>query len=261
MGKANIDLTKALRIGLTFRDADGRSPPQCSTWIFNFRFDPSSDLFTQEGLDQAQRDAWDARGLDLERHLQNGIDSEFFGELLTSSGIVLNDEVQWICLCSHAFEEPVPKAADGRTGEHPWRVFCGLYDLGYWLPLLTSKNLPDEVRGFYEALDLFFPNRCDLGVSLRSVANGTCSSCAIGDRDRLRSQQLLTQGSGRKNARWIIDRFFELPQPLRDLGKEKPSLLRGVNAECTSLVARANVTTANPDGNGGARGTQRRGGV
>jgi len=36
--RLNVDLLRIIQLGLTFMDDDGKTPPGCSTWQFNFKF-------------------------------------------------------------------------------------------------------------------------------------------------------------------------------------------------------------------------------
>ena len=68
---------------------------------------------------------------------EKGIDAVRFGELLMSSGIVLNDNVYWV-------------------------TFHSGYDFGYLLKLLTCKNLPDTQAGFFNLINMYFPVLYDI---------------------------------------------------------------------------------------------------
>merc|ERR1719229_2208088 len=115
-----------------------------------------------------------------------------------SSGLVLNEEVRWITYCgSNGFTERSPE------GEPPWVTFCGLYDFGRMLQLLTSQPLPDEVSGFNESLDLFFPSRCDVAKHLHRLPQ------LNGDGPASRKQLLF------RNAHDILEAFFRLPDSVR----------------------------------------------
>merc|ERR1719375_52371 len=99
----------------------------------------------------------------MEKHGSQGIDILKFGELLTSSGLVLNDDMRWITYGSvEGFKQKPEEAGQGKPGEPVWAALCGLYDFGHLLQLLMSQNLPDEVSGFQEFLDIYFPSRCDI---------------------------------------------------------------------------------------------------
>ena len=37
-------------------------------------------------------------GIDFNQNLNHGIDFQYFGEVLMTSGIVLNEEVRWMCV-------------------------------------------------------------------------------------------------------------------------------------------------------------------
>ena len=36
-GRCNVDLLKMIQLGLTFTNEQGQTPPECSTWQFNFK--------------------------------------------------------------------------------------------------------------------------------------------------------------------------------------------------------------------------------
>lgn len=90
-----------------------------------------------------------------------GIDVHHFGELLMSSGIVLNDEVRWI-------------------------TFHSGYDFGYLLKVLTCLPLPDTEPDFFELLRLYFPCIFDIKVCARVFSCVRCfmhaNACAYDAR-------------------------------------------------------------------------------
>ncbi|PKI40827.1 hypothetical protein CRG98_038838 [Punica granatum] len=94
--KCNVDTLKLIQLGLTFTDEEGNLPT-CGTdkyciWQFNFReFYLGKDVFAAESIELLKQS-----GIDFEKNNERGIDAVRFGELLMSSGIVLNDNVQWL---------------------------------------------------------------------------------------------------------------------------------------------------------------------
>lgn len=36
--RCNVDLLRIIQLGLTFMDENGKTPPGCTTWQFNFKF-------------------------------------------------------------------------------------------------------------------------------------------------------------------------------------------------------------------------------
>eukprot|EP00262_Sarcandra_glabra_P003509 TRINITY_DN14249_c0_g1_i1.p1 TRINITY_DN14249_c0_g1~~TRINITY_DN14249_c0_g1_i1.p1 ORF type:complete len:275 (+),score=15.88 TRINITY_DN14249_c0_g1_i1:298-1122(+) len=135
--KANVDLLKLIQLGLTFSDEDGKLP-KCGTdkfciWQFNFReFNVVDDVFANDSIELLRQS-----GIDFKRNNENGIDAQRFGELLMSSGIVLNDSVHWV-------------------------TFHSGYDFGYLLKLLTCQNLPDTQSGFFNMIKMYFPTVYDI---------------------------------------------------------------------------------------------------
>ncbi|KZV16360.1 hypothetical protein F511_12250 [Dorcoceras hygrometricum] len=130
--KDNVDMLKLIQLGLTFSDKDGNLPT-CGAgtsciWQFNFReFNVSEDVFANDSIDLLRQS-----GIDFKKNNEMGVDANRFSELLMSSGIVLNDNINWV-------------------------TFHSGYDFGYLLKLLTCRSLPETQAGFFELLKLYFP--------------------------------------------------------------------------------------------------------
>ncbi|CAA7407289.1 unnamed protein product [Spirodela intermedia] len=135
--KSNVDLLKLIQLGLTFSDEHGNLPTfdtglQC-IWQFNFReFNPQDDVFANDSIELLRQS-----GIDFKKNIEKGVDAQRFGELLMSSGVVLNDAVHWV-------------------------TFHSGYDFGYLLKLLTCHNLPETQAGFFELINLYFPTLYDI---------------------------------------------------------------------------------------------------
>merc|ERR1712232_1396019 len=130
--KVNVDLLKIIQLGLAFADADGNFAPGCPCWQFNFKFNLNDDMFAQDSIDLLVNS-----GISFSDHASRGIDPHRFGELLMVSGLVLDDRVKWVS-------------------------FHSGYDYGYLLKLLTTIELPNEEKSFFETLRLYFPNIYDI---------------------------------------------------------------------------------------------------
>jgi CCR4-NOT transcription complex subunit 7/8 len=93
--KMNVDMLKLIQLGLTFTDAAGALPvwggERC-VWQFNFKgFRLADDVYNQDSIELLTKS-----GIDFQQHEQRGIDPFRFGELLMSSGVVLNDDITWV---------------------------------------------------------------------------------------------------------------------------------------------------------------------
>mmetsp|Transcript_25695 Transcript_25695/g.35478 ORF Transcript_25695/g.35478 Transcript_25695/m.35478 type:complete len:286 (-) Transcript_25695:15-872(-) len=134
--RCNVDMLKLIQLGLTFCDAQGNLPTvdhEFCIWQFNFReFDMKEDLYAQDSIELLK-----SSGIDFEVLEKSGVDILRFGELLMSSGIVLNDDVRWI-------------------------TFHSGYDFGYLLKVLTCSPLPVTENEFFEVLKLYFPQIYDM---------------------------------------------------------------------------------------------------
>jgi len=130
--KENVDMLKLIQLGVTLSDGQGNLPT-CGTdkyciWQFNFReFNVSEDISAHDSIELLRQ-----CGIDFQKNNEMGIDVNRFGELLMSSGIVLNDDVHWV-------------------------TFHSGYDFGYLLKLLTRRNLPDTQEGFFDLINTYFP--------------------------------------------------------------------------------------------------------
>ena len=144
--KENVDLLKLIQLGLTFSDEDGNLPT-CGTdkfciWQFNFReFNIGEDIYASESIELLRQ-----CGIDFKKNVEKGIDVVRFGELMMSSGIVLNDSISWI-------------------------TFHGGYDFGYLVKLLTCKELPLRQADFFKMLFVYFPTVYDIKY-LMTFCNG-----------------------------------------------------------------------------------------
>merc|ERR1712216_449022 len=116
----------------------GNRAPGVCTWQFNFKYDLKSEIFASDSIDMLQR-----AGLDFRAHQEHGIDALEFGELIMTSGLVLNDEVQWL-------------------------TFHSGYDFGYLLKLLSCCDLPLQELDFFVLLKLYFPRLFDLKFLMKS---------------------------------------------------------------------------------------------
>ncbi|CDZ98508.1 mRNA deadenylase subunit [Phaffia rhodozyma] len=135
--RCNVDLLKLIQLGVTLSDEDGNLPDAC-TWQFNFKFSLSEDMYAPDSIELLEKS-----GIEFKLHEERGIDVEYLGELLTTSGLVLFEDVKWIS-------------------------FHSGYDFGYLIKILTSLPLPATEEGFLEVLERWFPNIYDIKHIMRS---------------------------------------------------------------------------------------------
>lgn len=136
--KCNVDLLKIIQLGITFCDTEGYVYPGACTWQFNFKFNLSEDMYAQDSIDLLSKS-----GIDFKEHDAKGIDVQEFGELLITSGLVLNEDVRWIS-------------------------FHSGYDYGYLLKILTCEALPKEEGDFFDMLKTYFPCVYDVKYLMKS---------------------------------------------------------------------------------------------
>jgi CCR4-NOT transcription complex subunit 7/8 len=89
--QTNVNLLKLIQLGITFYNNEGERPPGISTFQFNFKFCLSEDMYAQDSIDMLTQ-----AGIQFKLHEEEGIEMSNFAELLTSSGLVLREEISWI---------------------------------------------------------------------------------------------------------------------------------------------------------------------
>ena len=157
--RCNADLLKVIQIGFCFTDGEGNAPPSgCGCWQFNLKFDRNADLYAQDSMQLL-----DEAGLEFDRHKREGIDVEYFGELLVTSGIVLNDEVRWL-------------------------TFHSGYDFGYLLRVLHPLPMPTEEHEFFALLVQFFPCIYDIKYMIKCVESMPGSEKLKGGLNKIADQ-------------------------------------------------------------------------
>lgn len=141
-------------------------------------------MYAQDSIDLLAKS-----GIDFKEHDARGIDVLEFGELLMTSGIVLNEEVKWIS-------------------------FHSGYDFGYLLKILTCQPLPTAESEFFALLQLYFPCIYDIKYLMNSCQNlnGGLQKVAeqlavirIGPQHQAGSDSLLTSATFFK----MREMFFE----------------------------------------------------
>ncbi|GMK57880.1 hypothetical protein CspeluHIS016_0407140 [Cutaneotrichosporon spelunceum] len=136
--RCNVDMLKIIQLGVTLSDENGHSP-EGYTWQFNFQFNLTDDMYAPESIELLKNS-----GIDFKRNEEDGIDVEYFGELLVTSGLVLFPNVKWVS-------------------------FHSGYDFGYLLRILTCEPLPAAEQDFFDLLFLWFPCIYDIKHIVRSV--------------------------------------------------------------------------------------------
>lgn len=230
--RCNVDLLNVIQLGITLSNGDGEHPAEASTWQFNFSFSLAHDMYAQDSIDLLTKS-----GIDFAEHERRGIDVLAFGELLTSSGLVLNDDVTWIS-------------------------FHGGYDFGYLIKILTAEALPSSERDFFELLDMFFPKLYDLKFLMLSSDHlfGGLNKLA----DQLGCERVGAMHQAGSDSLLTLDVFFSMRKEVFDggLDESKNGILFGLGIAAAKSPAyspqKSRKPTPDPAGNGaGAEPVQR----
>ncbi len=140
--KQNVDHLKMIQLGITLSDKYGKHPDGINTWQFNMKFNIKEEKFNQESISLLANS-----GIKFEVLAERGITVEKLGELLMTSGLILNEDITWI-------------------------TFHGAYDLAYLLKVLTSQFLPENLEEFMEELEFYFKNFYDIKYLVQNELKG-----------------------------------------------------------------------------------------
>uniref|UniRef100_A0A914UI44 poly(A)-specific ribonuclease n=1 Tax=Plectus sambesii TaxID=2011161 RepID=A0A914UI44_9BILA len=134
----NVNMLKLIQVGFAFCDAEGNIPgSDNAVWQFNFKFSLQDDMYSQDSVDLLRN-----AGIDFARHQTDGIRMEDFGELLTTSGLIVDDSVTWL-------------------------TFHSGYDFGYLIRTMLLRDLPQEEAKFFKFHRTFFPKSYDIKIMMR----------------------------------------------------------------------------------------------
>jgi len=139
--KMNVDNLKIIQIGISLADEQGYLPEGVATWQFNFRFDVNTDTIGEDSIGMLI-----SAGIKFDEHARRGIDHRTFAEYLVASGLVLNEDIRWVC-------------------------FHGGFDFGYLLKMISGEKLPEDEGDFIKLLMTYFPNFYDVKTMIGSVDN------------------------------------------------------------------------------------------
>ena len=156
----------------------GNFPDEASTWQFNLKFDMNSEKYSQESIDLLAHS-----GIDFEALATHGIDSGRFGEYLMTSGLLFNDDLQWIS-------------------------FHGIYDFAYLLKVLTGLLLPDYESVFFDCLKVYFPHYYDIRHLVRFSEKFKGSLSRLGQE--LKLNRIGIQHQAGSDSILTSDIFFKL---------------------------------------------------
>uniref|UniRef100_A0A8C5G475 poly(A)-specific ribonuclease n=1 Tax=Gouania willdenowi TaxID=441366 RepID=A0A8C5G475_GOUWI len=129
--RCNVDLLKIIQLGLSFMNEDGDYPPGTTTWQFNFKFNLTEDMYSQDSID-----------------------------LLQNSGLVLCENVKWLSFHSgYDFGYLVKLLTDARLPEEEHDFFQilnlffpAIYDVKYLMK--SCKNLKGGLQEVADQLEL-----------------------------------------------------------------------------------------------------------
>lgn len=195
--RSNVDILQVVQIGMSFADEFGNRPVGVGTWQFNFKFNIREDMCSADGIDLLRQG-----GVGFDMNEVEGIDVFAFGELLISSGLVLDDSINWI-------------------------TYHSGYDLGYLLSVMLNDKLPVEEAGFLKTLAVYFPTVWDVKHIVRMFNTSPKSNLAeIAEELNIRGAMANNSGLNSSGSEAILNCgvFFELRRAIPDIAKAKGGL-------------------------------------
>ena len=139
--KSNVDKLKLIQLGITLYNSKGEIPEKKSTWQFNLNFNYEKDIHSNESITLLSN-----CGIDFIKLKNKGINYSTFSEYFISSGLILNEDINWIS-------------------------FNGLSDFCYLLRLALNQNLPENENDFLNELNIYFPNFYDIKILINNKIN------------------------------------------------------------------------------------------
>jgi len=134
---ANVNMLKLIQVGFTLVNTEGQLPPNKDVWQFNFHFSLADDSCSMES-GELLREA----GIDFNKHQSEGILMEDFGELLTTSGLLVDKNITWL-------------------------TFHSSFDFGYLIKSILIGKLPEDQKEFFRYHKAFFPTSYDIKMLIR----------------------------------------------------------------------------------------------
>jgi CCR4-NOT transcription complex subunit 7/8 len=112
-------------------------------------------MYAQDSIELLQKS-----GIDFKMHQERGIDVADFGELLMTSGIVLNEDVKWISFHSGYDYGYLLKVLTCQVSTSSFSF--------HYICLRTMQALPREEAEFFELLRMFFPCIYDIKYLMKN---------------------------------------------------------------------------------------------
>lgn len=83
-------------------------------------------------------------GIKFDELTRRGIEHKAFAEYLISSGLLLNEDIKWVC-------------------------FHGGFDFGYLIKMVIGESLPIDESDFYQLLTTYFPTFYDVKTMIKDI--------------------------------------------------------------------------------------------
>lgn len=179
--KTNVDGLKLIQVGITLADENGNTPKPTSTWQFNLRFDLTADLYSHDSISMLKE-----AGINFELLAERGIDPVQFADGFLSSGLILNEDINWI-------------------------TFHGAFDFAYLIKVLTNSYLPPNLDKFKVSLKQYFPSVADIKVIMKEVQDLKMGALAKLARD-LDLKRIGTMHQAGSDAEITLRCFFKLKE-------------------------------------------------
>lgn len=141
--RANSDLLNLIQLSLcVVKISKNETISTPVIWQFNFLYDLSKEMYNEEHLAMLAQTSQ----INFQLLLTQGIPHFQFAELMIESGLILDDNINWVS-------------------------FHAGYDLGFFVSLLLNDDLPVDEPDFYWWCAKYFPNFYDLKYIGNQILN------------------------------------------------------------------------------------------
>lgn len=177
--KFNVDQLRLIQVGLSLSDSNGNLPEGGGIWQFNLEFCESKDKYHPESIALLKK-----AGINFEKLESDGINHLLFADLLTSSGLLFNENIHWI-------------------------TFHGSYDFSYLMKEIMNQPLPPNSDMFFKITRIIFPNIYDIKTII-SETDGFKNASLSKLASDLKVTRFGTNHQAGSDAYVTIECFFKL---------------------------------------------------
>lgn len=176
--RANSDLLNLIQLSLcVIKISKNETISTPVIWQFNFLYDLTKEMYNEEHLAMLAQTSQ----INFQLLLTHGIPHFEFAELMIESGLILDDNINWVS-------------------------FHAGYDLGFFVSLLLNDDLPVDEPDFYWWCAKYFPNFYDLKYIGNQILNKSTTNGAGGT-----NSNTLDEKTNKPSIEYLAEELHLLP--------------------------------------------------